>query len=359
MVTIRAGNAAIWIFLLTLTAGCSREQQDWRAAEAADSVEAYGHFIQRHPDSELVNQARMRVAELGEDRDWQHAGSADTVDAYREFLQLHPNGKWAQEARIRIENFSLSEQAGTDAGTRHAASTGAAQTYRSGAPSDAAAKERAGVAPTLATTQGADGPSPATAQGPIGTAPASAVVQAPGSDARGAADVQRPAGPASGSTSSMAAPGEAAVPLGSGSGQGALPRASSGSTQASAVPGGSNAREGDPSAATARPRVSGEAAVGGGVAVTNGSRPLAVQAGAFGIQLGAFTSESAASAQWRTLMARFGPQLQGLQQHIVPADTPSGRIYRLQALVGPEARARGICELLRTQSQDCVAVLPH
>ena len=100
------------IGLLMLAAGCSREQQDWRSAEAADTMESYGQFIERHPDSELATQARTRVTQLGEDRDWQQAGSADTAEAYRQFLAQHPNGKWAQEARIRIENFSLGGAAG-------------------------------------------------------------------------------------------------------------------------------------------------------------------------------------------------------------------------------------------------------
>jgi cell division septation protein DedD len=81
--------------------------------------------------------------------------------------------------------------------------------------------------------------------------------------------------------------------------------------------------------------------------------------GGFGIQLGAFSSEASASAQWRTLSAKYASQLQGLQQHVVPADTASGRIYRLQAAVGNEDRARAICVQLRTYGQACVAVLPH
>jgi cell division septation protein DedD len=81
--------------------------------------------------------------------------------------------------------------------------------------------------------------------------------------------------------------------------------------------------------------------------------------GAYGIQLGAFSSETGATAQWRTLTTKYASQLQGLQQHVVPADTASGRIYRLQATVGTEDRARAICVQLRTYGQACVAVLPH
>ena len=79
MITIRTG---ICLALLVLTLpGCSREQQDWHAAEVADTIGSYGQFVQRHPDSELTTQARTRIAQLEEDRDWQHAGSADTAAA--------------------------------------------------------------------------------------------------------------------------------------------------------------------------------------------------------------------------------------------------------------------------------------
>ena len=63
MITVRAGSAAIGMCLLLLLSACSREQQDWRSAEAADTIDSYGQFIQRHPDSELVTQARTRVSQ--------------------------------------------------------------------------------------------------------------------------------------------------------------------------------------------------------------------------------------------------------------------------------------------------------
>jgi len=107
MITFRAARVALTVTLLCAMAACSREQQDWRSAEAADTIEAYGQFLERHPDSELATQARARLAQLSEDRDWQRAESADSAEGYRHFLAQHPNGKWVQEARIRIENFSL------------------------------------------------------------------------------------------------------------------------------------------------------------------------------------------------------------------------------------------------------------
>ena len=62
MLTFRALKVAIPAVFLFLLAACSREQQDWRSAEAADSVESYGQFLDHHPDSELATQARTRVA---------------------------------------------------------------------------------------------------------------------------------------------------------------------------------------------------------------------------------------------------------------------------------------------------------
>lgn len=231
MLTFRAGKVAALMIFLALGAACSREQQDWRSAEASDTVEGYGRFLHRHPDSELATEARTRIAQLTEDREWEQAASADSAASYRQFLEQHPNGKWAQEARIRIQNFALS-----------------------GLPADGRP-----------------------AAGPVGSA---ALSNAPSAGPQTAA--------------ALASPGElASAPAG------------------------------------------------------------------YGIQLGAFASESAAGNEWQQLTARFAAQLRGLSPHVVPASTTTGPLFRLQAQVADEAQARALCEMLRKQSQPCVPVLPH
>ncbi|HTL93040.1 MAG TPA: hypothetical protein VL176_11875, partial [Steroidobacteraceae bacterium] len=107
MVTFRAGRVALLTLLAGMAAACSQEQQDWSSAEAADSTEAWQRFVDQHPDSELVNQARNRIAQLEAHRDFQYAERIGTVDAYRDFLTHHPSGTWSEHARIRIESFSL------------------------------------------------------------------------------------------------------------------------------------------------------------------------------------------------------------------------------------------------------------
>jgi cell division septation protein DedD len=256
MITLRArsiATAALLMAALAGMAGCSREQQDWRAAEGADTMESYGQFIEHHPDSELVKAARARVAQLGENFDWSEAAKADSAQAYLQFLAKHPDGKWAQQARIRAQNFAL-----------------AATTQAEATPSGRAA-ENATPPPT-------------------------------------------------------AVPGESAVPAASA----AVAPVSAVST-ASALP-----------AASAVPV----------------SSTAAAQL-AYGIQLGAFTSEERANAEWRVLQERFAEQLQGLAPEVVPAETTSGRVFRLQALAGDESRARLICEQLKQHSQGCVPVVPH
>jgi len=270
MITIRAGKVVLAVGLLLLGA-CSREQQDWRSAEAADSIEAYGDFIQRHPDSELVTQARARVVQLGEDRDWQQAGSTDTAQAYRQFLAQHPNGKWAQEARIRIENFALGAQPSDGS-----SGTAAVAVAPASAPASAPA------ATSAATSAAAPAATPA-------AAPAATPVAAP-------------------AATPVAAPAAAASP---------------------AVPA-------QPLPASASPPSKG-----------------------YGVQLGAFSSDSGASAAWQALQGRFPTELKGLSPQLVGADTPSGRVYRLQASVSDEAHARALCDALKAQSQACVPVLPH
>jgi len=100
MVTFQAGRVALLSLLAGLaTAACSQEQEDWRSAEGADTTEAWQRFVEQHPDSELVGQARTRIAQLEVQRDFRVA--------YREFLAHHPSGKWAELARIRIEAFSF------------------------------------------------------------------------------------------------------------------------------------------------------------------------------------------------------------------------------------------------------------
>jgi cell division septation protein DedD len=172
MITFRAGGAVLVAVLLTV-AGCSAEQQDWRAAEAAGTSEAYQRFMEQHPDSELAGKARERVGEFVEDRDWSQAAKLATADAYRSFLAAHPRGRWSQEARIRIESFALGSiplMAPQSPGQTAGPATGVKLLrLASAAPSIPAGALPASPAPTAAAAPAA---LPAPQPAPAATAPA-------------------------------------------------------------------------------------------------------------------------------------------------------------------------------------------
>ncbi|MGB6488282.1 MAG: SPOR domain-containing protein [Steroidobacteraceae bacterium] len=105
--TYRAAGPITAAVVLTLLAGCSRTQEDWRTAQQAGTPQAYAVFVKRHPDSELAGVARQRIAHLTEAAAWQQATRANTAAAYQSYLAKYPNGSWSQDARIRMESKSL------------------------------------------------------------------------------------------------------------------------------------------------------------------------------------------------------------------------------------------------------------
>lgn len=76
------------------------------------------------------------------------------------------------------------------------------------------------------------------------------------------------------------------------------------------------------------------------------------------IQLGAFSSRDKALEGWRTARERH-PELQGLVSQVLSGVGSNGPIYRLQASVVSEARAREICRALMKSGQACVYVPPE
>ena len=102
-------GAVLLAGLALLLGGCSRDSDDWKAAQAANTPEAYDAFLRKYPQSAYAGPALQRGKEIAEQRDWELATQVDTADSYREFLVRHGEGKWASEARVRIENFSLGD----------------------------------------------------------------------------------------------------------------------------------------------------------------------------------------------------------------------------------------------------------
>jgi cell division septation protein DedD len=138
--TYRAAGPVAAAAVLTLLCGCSRTQQDWRAAQQAGTPRAYQAFVERHPASELAAVARQRMAQLTEQAAWQQAARENTAAAYQEYLTRYPNGSWSQDARIRMESLSLPNGTGRAAGLAAAAEPATAAARPAAAPAPQAAQ---------------------------------------------------------------------------------------------------------------------------------------------------------------------------------------------------------------------------
>jgi len=243
----RALLPVLSMLCLSFLPACSRENDDWRAAQATDTVAVYQQFSREHPASAHAAEADARATQLIEDEDWRRAQEDDGLQAYQQFVQQHPESHWAQEARVRIETITLGNVGGTAPGT--AASPPAAPAPEAAAKPEARPESKPAAKPAAA------------------------------------AAVKPPAKPA---------------------------------------------------------------------VVASAAAPAAAF---YGVQLGAFGSESAAQSQWTAIAGKHAA-LRGHTPRITAATTASGRLYRLQTAAKDEADARELCRSLSTGGQPCVVVHP-
>jgi hypothetical protein len=90
-----------------------------------------------------------------------------------------------------------------------------------------------------------------------------------------------------------------------------------------------------------------------------GTLPVSATPTAFRIQLGAFAGgDKQAMNEWRRLQGEYPQVLGGLTPSVKLTTTTSGHLYRLQAGVMTEDRARAACAALKSNNQACVVVPP-
>ena len=77
-----------------------------------------------------------------------------------------------------------------------------------------------------------------------------------------------------------------------------------------------------------------------------------------GIQLGAFSTEAKARAEWERVARAHGSVLAGLAPAVVAVKSGGSTLNRLRAATPGEAKSRSLCEALRAKGQACVVVLP-
>lgn len=121
-------------------------------------------------------------------------------------------------------------------------------------------------------------------------------------------------------------------------------------------------------ASAAKAEAARTAATGKAPAVKEAAKPAAVSAkdiapakaaavapGSGMIQLGAFSSEAAATKAWANLSKRFS-YLADLGKSVSPAKVGDGTVYRLRVSTGSAANAQNLCGKLRVAGENCVVV---
>jgi hypothetical protein len=253
-----------------------------------------------------------------EQSDWEKARSANNADSYELFVKKYPNGEFTAQAQARVRDLYEERdwQKARDADTPEAYQTFLKQ-YPEGKWTEEARIRVENF--TLAQT-------------PSGTPAAGAVPAAAGSAATATAE-----SPPAAATAAKAAP------------------ATAGKSPAAAAP--TNA--GKPAAPAAVAKSTPKYAT---KPDTKAPAQAAAKgaAGAYGVQLGAFSAGKAAAEQRWTLLQKKYPAILGGLTHQVSTKKIAGKvIYRLQATELTEANARAACKSLKAKSQPCVVVLPQ
>jgi cell division protein FtsN len=240
--------------------------------------------------------------------DWQKTRESNTTDAYEQFVKKYPSGEFTVQAEARLKGLYEERdwQKARDTDTAEAY-----QAFLKQYPDGKWTEEARIRVENFTLAQTPTGPGPAS--GGAGTATGGATGS---TGAGGAASGVSPTAPSTG-PSTPPAPATAAIPQA----QKPKPRASAPGTTATEGP------------------VSAE--------------------GGYAIQLGAFKSgSSAANKRWARLKKEYPSLFKGLSSKVVQKRTPSGVLFRLQAVGVSEKHARGICKSLRAHSQPCVVVRP-
>jgi cell division septation protein DedD len=231
-----------------------------------------------------------------EQQDWRSAESTDTIEAYTQFIQRHPESELTTEARTRVEQLEEEHD------WAHAGSADTAEAYQRflvqhpigrwaqeariridnfslGAKRERSSGNESRAAGMRSQSKGA------------GSTQRDADAWASGADSH----------PASALSADRASGDQASPPV-AGNRAGTVPLPS-------VVP------------------ASAELGADAGPQRSAVPASLATGAGSFGVQLGAFSSESAADNRWRALSDRFGAEMQGLSERVVAADisTAGGR----------------------------------
>ena len=81
--------------------GCTTTNVDWEEAHNINTSKSYQIFLQKHPDSEYSEQARVKLESLF----YENAKEAGSISGYSSYLVKSPKGSHAGIVRARIKEI--------------------------------------------------------------------------------------------------------------------------------------------------------------------------------------------------------------------------------------------------------------
>jgi hypothetical protein len=81
---------------------CNSAESDWKQATAANTMNGYQAFLQKHADSKHAENARGRTLALLDDQAWNAARAANSIAGYQDYLKAQSGGIHVGEAKYQI-----------------------------------------------------------------------------------------------------------------------------------------------------------------------------------------------------------------------------------------------------------------
>jgi len=92
------------IMIGAILVACSSLHTDWESTKRQNTVHSYSTFLAHHPKSEYDDEARAKIAELGE-KEFQKTQTKNTLKDYESFLQSFPNHNRSAEVAGRVDEL--------------------------------------------------------------------------------------------------------------------------------------------------------------------------------------------------------------------------------------------------------------
>jgi len=88
------------VLLLLSIYSCSSEQNAFKEATGANTIEALKKFATNYPNSELIDSARGIIDNMV----WQSVLSLDSLKRYQKFIAEYPGNKFVDSAKVIVDN---------------------------------------------------------------------------------------------------------------------------------------------------------------------------------------------------------------------------------------------------------------